>query len=209
MAQTRKKAILQQVQRQRRNRTIASLVVAVVLIAVIVTAAAFLAPKTSLVPLPGYLDQCATSATAYHAHPYLTINISGTPMVIPGGVGIEGGCNRPLHTHSIDGVIHIETAEQRDYSLGDFLMIWGNWANDRSLTILNSTQVFNNHGHVTMTVNGAPPPLSVPGDMKSYLFPRNAGTNGNPVPCSALSTNPPGTCVLTKVLITYTPGPSY
>ncbi len=204
MAQTRKKTILQQVHRQRRNRTIASLIVAVVLIAVIVTAAAFLAPKTSLVPLPGYLDECVSSATAYHAHVYLTINISGTPMVIPGGTGIEGGCNRPIHTHSTDGVLHVETAEQRDYSLGDFLTIWGNSANDRSLTILNSTQVFTNHGTVTMTVNGTPPPLPVPGDMKSYLFPRNAGTNGQPAPCSALSTNPPGTCVLTRVVIAYT-----
>ncbi len=198
MAQTRKKAILQQVQRQRRNRTIASIIVAVVLIAVIVTAAAFLAPKASLVPLPGYLDQCPTGTPAYHAHPHLAINISGSPYLVPAFLGITGSCNRPLHTHATDGVIHVEPSELRDFTLGNFLTIWGNTANDPQFAILNSTQVFNNaHGTVTMTVDGNP----YQGDMKSYLLPRNAGdpttTSGNP--CSSAPN-----CVPTNIVITYT-----
>ncbi len=196
VAQTRKKTILQQVQRQRRNRTIASIIVAVVLIAVIVTAAAFLAPKASLVPLPVYLDQCASSS-AYHAHPHLAINMSGVPYAVAAGIGIQGGCNRPLHTHSTDGVIHIEPNDNRDFTLGDFLMIWGNWANDPQFTILNATQVFNNHGAVKMTVNGAP----FAGDMKSYVLPRLAGDASNP--CSANRTGGPP-CVSTTVAVTLT-----
>src|SRR2546425_12123200 len=184
VAQSRKKAVLQQVQRQRRNRTIASIVVAVVLIAVIVTAAVFLAPKASAVPLPGYLDQCASSS-AYHAHVHLAINISGVPYAVAGGGGIQGGCNRPIHTHSTDGVLHVEPNDLRDYTLGDFLTIWGNWANDPQFTILNATQVFNNHGTSQMTVNGA----SFACDMKCYVLPRLAGDASNP--CSANSTGGP------------------
>lgn len=199
MAQTRKKAVLQQVRQQRRNRTIASLIVAVVLIAVVVTAAAFLAPKTSLVPLPGYLDQCASSV-AYHAHVHLAINISGIPYTVPSGVGIQGGCNRPMHTHATDGVIHVEPNELRDFTLGDFLAIWGNWANDPQFTILNSTQVFNHpRGTVTMTVssNGVSSPFT--GDIKSYTIPRNAGDTA--APCSAQATG--GRCIPTNLVITY------
>jgi len=198
VAQTRKKAIMQQVQRQRRYRTIASITVAVVLVAVIVTAAAFLAPKSSLVTLPGYLDQCASSAS-YHAHVHLAISVSGSAVTVDAGIGLQGGCNRPLHTHATDGVIHVEPNENRDYTLGDFLLIWGNWKNDPQYTILNSTQVFNNpHGTVKMTVNGNP----FSGDMKSYQLPKIAGDPAEP--CSANSTGG-SPCVRTDVVITETP----
>lgn len=37
--------------------------------------------------------------------------------------GIQGYA--PIHTHDTSGIIHIETTEQGEYTMGDFLSIWG------------------------------------------------------------------------------------
>jgi hypothetical protein len=90
---------------------------------------------------------------AEHIHPHLTILIDGQPQVIPEGIGIEEPAgDLPLHTHSPDGTIHIESTVQLPFRLQDFFTVWG--------------QTFNSHevlGHVadarhriTMTVNGLP-----------------------------------------------------
>ena len=31
----------------------------------------------------------------------------------------------PLHTHTNDGIIHVESNVKRDYTLGEFFDIWG------------------------------------------------------------------------------------
>lgn len=68
----------------------------------------------------------------------------------------------------------METDQDRDYTLGDFFLIWGNWANDANLAIFNSTQIFTNRvdaAHtLTVTVNGNPDQL-----FNNIIMPRNAG----------------------------------
>ncbi len=65
--------------------------------------------------------------TAYHIHAHLTIYINGQPVSIPQGVGISSdqSCLYWLHTHTSDGVIHIEAPKKVSPTLGDFLDIWG------------------------------------------------------------------------------------
>jgi hypothetical protein len=65
--------------------------------------------------------------TAYHIHAHLTIYIDGNPVSIPQGIGIasDQSCFYWLHTHSSDGVVHIEFPKQGSPTLGNFLDIWG------------------------------------------------------------------------------------
>ena len=79
----------------------------------------------------------------YHVHAHLDVFVDGEPVEIPGGIGIEttdpavqsfpptgfGGipetgceqaCISPLHTHDVDGVIHIEAPSDAEFTLGQF-----------------------------------------------------------------------------------------
>ena len=77
-------------------------------------------------PVDGiYCD--ALEQTAYHIHAHLTIYINGKQVAIPQGIGIasDQSCYYWLHTHTDDGVIHIEFPRQGNPTLGNFLDIWG------------------------------------------------------------------------------------
>jgi hypothetical protein len=73
-----------------------------------------------------------------HIHPHLNVMVDGKPMVIPQNVGIDQSLWKdhsldkygmegmtPLHTHDNDGTIHVESNANREYTLGQFLDIWG------------------------------------------------------------------------------------
>ena len=106
--------------------------------------------------------QCQTSEqVAYHIHAHLAIFVDGQPQTVPYGIGIPspqvdnssgepfvvgGSCFYWLHTHTTDGVIHIESPDQRAYTLGNVFDIWGQ--------PLSATQVASNKGAVTAYVNG-------------------------------------------------------
>lgn len=62
--------------------------------------------------------------TQFHIHPHLTILINGAQQVIPAGTGISLSCMHPLHIHDTTGTIHVESPEQRDFTLGDFFAVW-------------------------------------------------------------------------------------
>jgi len=194
---SRKKHVLEEVARKRRQRGIISILIVAVLIAVIVVAVYVLAqnqPKVR-VQLPSYLDKCVNSELpGYHSHPNLTIILSGSHYPLPVDLGIQGSCLKPLHTHDSTGVIHIEPDENRTFTLNDFFLIWGNWANDPSFAIFNSTQIFNykvGPGHqLTMTVNG-----NSDSSFQNYQFPLHAA------PTSSLCVYPP--CVSDNIVITY------
>jgi len=62
-----------------------------------------------------------------HIHQHLTILDRGTPVPVPFNVGrpAAGTCLYWLHTHTPDGVIHIESPSDRTFTLGDFFTVWG------------------------------------------------------------------------------------
>ena len=170
--------------RKRRQRTLATIVIVAVLVAIIVVAV-FLIPEPgpNQVPLPPYLDHCVTGSQTYHSHPNLVVTINGQGVVIP--VTFDGSCPQPIHTHTSDGVLHIETDQNQNYTVGDWFLLWGHSANDKTRAVFNSTQIFNNKvdstHHITMTVNG----VSDTTDYENLVFPRNAVTGQNgctPVP---------------------------
>ena len=57
-----------------------------------------------------------------------------------------GQCIYWLHTHTSDGVIHIESPTQRVYTLGDFFDEWHQ--------PLSANQVANVSGHIKAVLNG-------------------------------------------------------
>jgi hypothetical protein len=105
------------------------------------------APLTAATGQPVGGIQCQTSEQlVYHVHAHLAIFGDGQPRTVPAGIGIPGSCIYWLHTHDTDGIVHIESPDQRTYTLGNFFDIWGQ--------PLSATQVAGDRGTVTAYVNG-------------------------------------------------------
>jgi hypothetical protein len=98
---------------------------------------------------------------AYHIHAHLAVFDSGRLYALPGGVGIPGSrmvqtpqgpvanggsCIYWLHTHTNDGIIHVESPTKAIYTLGDFFDEWHQ--------PLGRARVASLHGTVTAFVNG-------------------------------------------------------
>ena len=99
-----------------------------------------------------------------HWHPHLRIIIEGEEQNIPTGIGINIGNNidnqissmrmSPTHTHTGDGIIHMENdrpwEKPETLTLGYFFKVWGK--------NFNSSCIFDNcngqNGNLTMTING-------------------------------------------------------
>jgi len=96
-----------------------------------------------------------------HIHAHLAILVDGRAQPVPLGIGIPkpqidssggepfvvgGSCFYWLHSHATDGVIHIESPDQRTYTLGNWFDIWGK--------PLSTTQVGGDSGVVFAYVNG-------------------------------------------------------
>lgn len=77
-----------------------------------------------------------------HIHPELKIFVDGVEEKVPANTGL-GLQHRVLHTHEEDGVIHVESQDTREYTLGDFMSVWGKTIEREGYT-------------VTMTVDGRP-----------------------------------------------------
>ena len=120
-------------------------------------------------PAPGTVEgapvdgiRCETMEQAlYHVHAHLAIYASGQARTVSYGVGIpdasvqqtaqgpyvaQGSCFYWLHTHAADGVIHVESPDQRAYTLGEFFDLWGQ--------PLSPTRVGEDSGQVIAYVNG-------------------------------------------------------
>jgi hypothetical protein len=123
-------------------------------------------------PVDGISCQTAEQLV-YHIHAHLAVYASGTLRAIPAGIGIVppvrstpiaggpfvygGTCFYWLHSHTQDGIIHIESPTERVYTLGNYFDIWNQ--------PLSATQVGPVHGTVTAYVDGKPfagDPRSIP-----------------------------------------------
>lgn len=68
---------------------------------------------------------CTTDmATVYHIHPELTILFNGVVQTLPNNIGIQPNCMTSIHTHSSDGVFHVEAPIAKDFTLSDFFAVW-------------------------------------------------------------------------------------
>jgi hypothetical protein len=104
-----------------------------------------------------------TEQLVYHIHVHLAVFRNGQPYTLPAGVGIPGShavdtdqgpvasggsCIYWLHTHTTDGVIHIESPSKAIYPLSNFFDEWHQ--------PLSGNQVASLKGAVTAFVNGKP-----------------------------------------------------
>ncbi len=89
----------------------------------------------------------------------------------------------------------METDQNQNYTIGDWFLLWGHWADSQTQTIFNRTQIFNNKvdatHSLTMTVNG----VGDTTDYQNLQLPRNAGTTAD----CAVS----GGCQPFNIVITY------
>ena len=66
-------------------------------------------------------------ATVFHIHAHLDLIVDYKFVTIPAGIGIKPSeCLYWLHTHTTDGIIHIESPEQRTFTLDQFIKVWDN-----------------------------------------------------------------------------------
>ena len=81
-----------------------------------------------------------------HWHPHLRIIIDGQAVTITANIGIDPGFWQdhsldafgmqgmaPLHTHDASGTIHVESRVTREYTLGEFVRIWGQSFDDQQV----------------------------------------------------------------------------
>jgi hypothetical protein len=103
----------------------------------------------------------SSEQTLFHIHAHLTIFVNGAARQVPAAIGIpgaqaqttaagpfieQGTCFYWLHTHAADGIIHIESPVQRNYTLGNFFDEWGQ--------PLSASRVGPASGHVVALYNG-------------------------------------------------------
>ena len=79
-----------------------------------------------LAPL-GLTTLAGHSGLVEHYHSHLDIYIDGKKVGVPALIGINPGAGylTELHTHDATGVVHIESQQQGDYTLGQFIAEWG------------------------------------------------------------------------------------
>lgn len=89
---------------------------------------------TTEAPWLANADQAAARAEAIdlppvgdtmHTHADVQILVHGEPVAVPVGIGIDGSDHQSLHTHTDDGVVHMESSVVRDFTLGELFDVWG------------------------------------------------------------------------------------
>lgn len=86
--------------------------------------------------------RCETNEQVlFHIHAHLAVYVEGQARTVPAGIGIAaprkeqnttsgpfvagGSCFSWLHSHTADGVIHIESPVRRTFTLGQYFDVWG------------------------------------------------------------------------------------
>jgi hypothetical protein len=157
-------------------------VIIVIIIAAVATASGVVAAANAgFFQAPKAPSQPTTTAVSddnkpmvMHIHPILSLYIDGKPVTIPANIGIDANLYKthkldaygmkmpdmpsmpvmyPTHTHDTSGKIHVESNEERDYTLGDFLEVWGMDFGGKT---------------VKMTVDGTAVPTNT--DYRSHVF---------------------------------------
>jgi hypothetical protein len=136
--------------RRRRKKYMTIIIPVIVAVAAIGTAGAVLYQPAQVMAIDG-VECHRVEQTNYHVHAHLDVFVDGQKQQIPSNIGIlssPSSCLFWLHTHSSDGVIHVEAPQTRQFTLGQFLDIWKQTRDSNGL--FNSVSGKN----VTAYVNG-------------------------------------------------------
>ena len=117
---------------EKRPSKVKNKIIAIAIIAAIVTILAVIIynldhpnPKASNFPLVDAIECDITEYSVFHVHAHLDIFVDNHPLTVPAFIGIEDNtCLYWLHTHATNGVIHIESPQERGFTLGQFFDIW-------------------------------------------------------------------------------------
>jgi hypothetical protein len=72
------------------------------------------------------LNALSAEALAFHIHQHLDIFVNGKKVTVPAFIGIDDGSFiTELHTHDASGIMHVESATTKPYTLGQFISVWG------------------------------------------------------------------------------------
>ncbi|ACC72857.1 hypothetical protein PPMP20_34150 [Paraburkholderia phymatum] len=94
---------------------------------------------------------CASGMSeTYHVHAHLAIINNGQWLALPQNIGILSQCNYEMHTHDHTGIIHIETPNAKNFTLGQFFDIWGQTLSRTNVAGVTGTVVayINDNGDV-------------------------------------------------------------
>jgi hypothetical protein len=82
-----------------------------------------LLPRLNAIKLPAL----SAEGNALHIHQHLDIIINGKTVTVPSGIGINEIARfiSPLHTHDVSGIVHVESDQVREFTLGQFFDVWG------------------------------------------------------------------------------------
>jgi hypothetical protein len=93
---------------------------------------------------------------AVHYHAHLDVLVNGQPVPVPAGLGIDEARHliAPLHTHDDSGIVHIESATDVPFTLGQVFTEWGqplrtNQVGPLTLTTGQALRVYRNGQTVT------------------------------------------------------------
>lgn len=130
-----------------------------------------------------HLDPLAQEALAFHIHQHLDVYVNGQHVTVPALIGIFGNSFiTEMHTHTPDGVLHVESAKNRPYVLGQFFGEWGvrlnasciggycgnlHWWLDGKPQTGNPADLIV-HAHQEIVIAAGKPPAHIPA---SYNFP--------------------------------------
>lgn len=130
---------------------------------------------------------------AVHYHAHLDVIVDGRPVTVPAGLGIDEARHliAPLHTHDETGIVHIESATDVPFTLGQVFTEWGQplsagrigsftvpagqqlrvYRNGRQVTGDPAKLVLKAHDEIVVWVGPAGAQLTVP---SAYPFPPGA-----------------------------------
>lgn len=82
-----------------------------------------LGPRLAAIGLPAL----SAEGAVVHIHQHLDIFVDGRRVTVPAAIGIDPNEQfiSPLHTHDATGVIHVESATEAVFTLGQFFDVWG------------------------------------------------------------------------------------
>ena len=121
------------------NKQTKKFVIAGILVALVIgISLVIITPSSTTYKIPASVSIQHDSMGMMHIHPHLYLTIDGTPATVPANIGIDSHLwnvhtldsygmtgMAPLHTHTADGVIHVESYKDQDYTLDQFLDICG------------------------------------------------------------------------------------
>ena len=108
------------------DRTLSQIIMRRILLAIAVAYSSRLSAQGAGRPIKGITCD-AGEGQRIHIHQHLAIFDHGKAVDIPAFIGIPqmARCIYWLHTHTPDGIIHIEAPVDRSFTLGDFFAVWG------------------------------------------------------------------------------------